>query len=72
MNISEPILLSYVFSFTYLSKDVARQGLIQPWLHVNEFKKVQAISMFLHHHLEVTPILKHLQHLVAHTQDNLA
>lgn len=60
-------LLSYVSPTvcTYLSEDVASQGFIQPWLHVYEFKKVQAISMLLHHHLKVTPILKHLQHLVA-------
>lgn len=47
----------------YLSKDIASQRFIQAGVHVNEFKKVQALSMFLHHHLEVASILKHLQHL---------
>lgn len=42
LHISEPILLSFAFYLpcTYLSKDVAGQGLIKPWLHVYEFKKV--------------------------------
>lgn len=48
---------------TYLPKDIASQGFIQSGVHVYEFKKVQALSMFLHHHLEVVPIFKHLQHL---------
>lgn len=71
--ISDPIPLSHAIFFnpcTYLSKDVASQGLIQPWLHINEFKKVQTISVFLHHHLEVTSIFKHLQNLQAHTGMN--
>lgn len=63
------ILLLRVFSMcrsrldAYLSKNIARQRFIQAGLHVYEFKKVQALSMFLHHHLEVAPILKHFQHL---------
>lgn len=67
---SVPCPLSYAISpsCTYLSKYIASQGLIQSWLHVYEFKKVQAISMFLHHHLKITPILKHLQHLVEYTK----
>lgn len=48
---------------TYLSKDIASQRFIQAGMHVYEFKKIQALSMFLHHHLEVVPIFKHLQHL---------
>lgn len=48
---------------TYLSKDIASQRFIQAGVHVYKFKKVQALSMFLHHHLEVVPIFKYLQHL---------
>lgn len=48
---------------TYLSKDIASQRLIQAGAHVYEFKKVQALSMFLHHHLKVVPIFKHFQDL---------
>lgn len=48
---------------TYLSKDITSQRFIQAGVHVYEFKKVQAPTMFLHHHLEVVPIFKHLQHL---------
>lgn len=63
------ILLLLVFSSgistldAYLSKDIASQRFIQAGVHVYELKKVQALSMFLHHHLEVASILKHLQHL---------
>lgn len=58
------------FSRTDLSKDVAGQGLVQSRLHVNEFKEVQAVSVFLHDHLEVTAVLKDLQHLVAESSNN--
>lgn len=51
-------------SDTHLSEDVACQRLIQPWLHVNEFKQVQSISVLLHHQLEVAAVFKHLQHLM--------
>lgn len=47
----------------YLSKDVTGQRLVQPRLHVNEFKKIQTIAVFLHHHLEVAPVLKHFHNL---------
>lgn len=62
-------------SSTHLSEDVARQRLIQPWLHVDEFKQVQSVSVLLHHQLEVAPVFKHLQHLmeycVRHTQRHI-
>lgn len=51
-------------SVTHLSEDVARQRLVQPWLHVDELKQVQSISVLLHHQLEVAPIFKHFQHLM--------
>lgn len=65
-SISHSLIIYLSYSqFTNLSEDVAGQGLIQPWLHVYELKEVQTISMFLHHHLEVTSILEHFHHLVA-------
>lgn len=51
-------------SATHLPEDVARKWLVQPWLHVDEFKQVQSISVLLHHQLEVAPVFKHLQHLM--------
>lgn len=63
-----PDTVVFFWLCVYLSEYVAGKGLIEPRLHVYKLKKVQTISVFLHHHLKVTPILKHLQHLVTPTQ----
>lgn len=57
------ILFGFAVLYTDLSEDVAGQWFIQSGLHVDELEQVEAVAMFLHHHLEEVLILKHLQHL---------
>lgn len=49
---------------SYLSKDVACQGLVEAGMAVNECKQVQARAVLFHYQLKEALVLKHVQHLL--------
>lgn len=51
---------------SHLSEDVARQGLIEAGMAVDECKEVQAGAVLLHHQLKEPLIFKYIQHLERH------